>query len=753
MESIELLKIHKNKNTVEYEYRFTSGLADYLTNQRFLIHYPVDVTSVPDSVLAIPFVSNLIQVAWITDSSLIVESIDKDFYDCLPKLRSAFAAMFPETHFGGRLVCENIEFKRPSNLQKVAMFYSGGVDSVQTFISHKKENIDLLCVWGSDIKYENEEGWEALYNTIDKSIEPFDLSLTVIHSSFRNVCDENALYRSFSAQLKDSWWHGIQHGLGLLGHAAPLAFLRGYRNFYIASTHSTHDKNVRCSSHPTTDNCVQFCGCQVVHDGFEFKRQDKIKNIVEFANNNPLSTPTLHVCWKTQSGENCCSCEKCARTIYAILLEGGNPIKFGFKDVEKSLRWFSKKKGLAYLNKHPHLFHAWFDIAERAAEKKDEIHSSKYWNELKWLVKVNRNKPKTYLVHHNPIKNCVRGIINKVAYLRANLKYKKHLTSSKGEKCIYLLGTPTHCNIGDAAIAQAEIDFLSSIGLKAIEITVNDWKRYKTIIKKNIKSDVILLHGGGNFGNLWPYEERMREDIVSNLNASHFVLLPQTFYLKTTAPIEEINAFKQKYNHSCFSLFAREKFSYEKMTQFFPNSNVFLTPDIVLFEKGNASLRCDNKEKETDVLLVLRNDRESIISYDEKESVVNLLKKLNLSFKKTDMLHTESAIPKEKRMQVIKNKLNEFARAKLVITDRLHGMIFAYLAGVSCIVLNNNNYKIKGVYEWIKDDHRIVMVEKIADIQKAINTVITAHNACSVDAKRFNNLKDEIMSEIKNATR
>lgn len=44
-----------------------------------------------------------------------------------------------------------------------------------------------------------------------------------------------------------------------------------------------------------------------------------------------------------------------------------------------------------------------------------------------------------------------------------------------------------------------------------------------------------------------------------------------------------------------------------------------------------------------------------------------------------------------------------FSKSQLVITDRLHGMIFAYITGTPAIVLPNSNFKVEKCYEWIKD--------------------------------------------------
>lgn len=43
-------------------------------------------------------------------------------------------------------------------------------------------------------------------------------------------------------------------------------------------------------------------------------------------------------------------------------------------------------------------------------------------------------------------------------------------------------------------------------------------------------------------------------------------------------------------------------------------------------------------------------------------------------------------------------------------------MILAYLSKTPCIVLSNYNYKIEGVYEWIKEIEWVVYTDKIEKI-------------------------------------
>ena len=45
------------------------------------------------------------------------------------------------------------------------------------------------------------------------------------------------------------------------------------------------------------------------------------------------------------------------------------------------------------------------------------------------------------------------------------------------------------------------------------------------------------------------------------------------------------------------------------------------------------------------------------------------------------------------------DKFKDFQKSELVITDRLHGMIFCYITKTPCIVMPNNNHKILMTYE------------------------------------------------------
>lgn len=54
----------------------------------------------------------------------------------------------------------------------------------------------------------------------------------------------------------------------------------------------------------------------------------------------------------------------------------------------------------------------------------------------------------------------------------------------------------------------------------------------------------------------------------------------------------------------------------------------------------------------------------------------------------------------EHHRKCVIDKLQEFSTVRLVITDRLHGMVFSVITGTACIAFRN--YKIEGIYKWIE---------------------------------------------------
>lgn len=271
----------------------------------------------------------------------------------------------------------------------------------------------------------------------------------------------------------------------------------------------------------------------------------------------------------------------------------------------------------------------------------------------------------------------------------------------KQDKTIFLIGTPVHENIGDAAIAYAELKYLKNILPKdnnIIEVDQNRMIKYLDVLKKVIRSDTrLILHGGGNMGDEWFKEEEDRRKIIKTFANNKMIIFPQTIHYQDPKKFLESVEFYAKFKN--LTIVAREKKSFEILKNNYKNE-VILTPDIVLSLKDYNYT--NDTEKRKGCLLCYRNDNEAAMSEQIKTVIEKELQKRKIQYSYTDMI-SKNQILADVRENVIMNKLKEFAGARLVITDRLHGMVFCYLTNTPCIVFSNYNHKVFGTYEWIKD--------------------------------------------------
>ena len=67
MNVVQLREIIKNRNKVCYDFCVSENLNRFFSGKEFVIEYPDDIECVPDGILAIPFVCNVLPIIWLTD--------------------------------------------------------------------------------------------------------------------------------------------------------------------------------------------------------------------------------------------------------------------------------------------------------------------------------------------------------------------------------------------------------------------------------------------------------------------------------------------------------------------------------------------------------------------------------------------------------------------------------------------------------------------------------------------------------------
>lgn len=416
MKYIEVKDVLVRKNTVNIFFEVGEELKKYFKDNKLTITYTVNesylnLENVPISILVVPLICNILPIIWITDGVLYIEEIDEDFFKSINEFKKGYIEMYPQIHFQGDIKVKKIIKSEPITIGRSATFFSGGVDAYCTLARHIDENPDLLSIWGSDIPYDDESGWKTLQANLFDESKKLELAFITIHSSFRKMLDESALNKDFKLILKDNWWHGIQHGIGLIGHAAPCNFLRGVTTQYIAASFWP-EINITCASWPSIDNYVKYGGCRTIHDAF-ISRQEKIKIIIEkhYEKNLPIN---LHVCWQTTTGKNCCKCEKCCRTIMELIVEGEDPNSYGFSVNGKILFW-CKWRSILKFDYDFVTIPYWNAIKDRFIINKQILRNNNNYRYINWIEDYN---------FENPDKNMYRRIYGVLKKLREKYSIK-----------------------------------------------------------------------------------------------------------------------------------------------------------------------------------------------------------------------------------------------------------------------------------------------------------------------------------------
>ena len=387
---IEVKKVEIHNTTIKVDYEVSKELELFFNlDNKFKIEYGEDMTDVPEEIAIIPFISNVLPIIWLTNSCLVVNKLDKNYYESIQKTKEAFQNIYPNVKFEGEIkVKEIIETKIKNDKEEnKSVFFSGGIDSVSSLVSVISQKPLLITIWGTDVWDHNEEGWKSLKDLAVEYSEKLQLKNLFIKTNFRKFIYEHVLTKELlEGRIDDSWWRGIQHGIGLLGHVAPYAYKYNITTHYIPATLNVKSqKGTTCGSCPEIDETVKYANCNIVHEGYEKTRIEKAAHIVRYFKGQG-KTMRLRVCYMDKGDKlNCCECEKCYLSMMEVLSEKVDLKDWGFDVDGETLRNIPK-----FLKEHanpsPINKEIWMDIREKFREDK------KYWKkqkDVKWILNYN----------------------------------------------------------------------------------------------------------------------------------------------------------------------------------------------------------------------------------------------------------------------------------------------------------------------------------------------------------------------------
>lgn len=203
---------------------------------------------------------------------------------------------------------------------KVGCTFSGGVDSYYTVWNHLPQNelnpayrlTHCLLINGFDrnTDLDNTGTYHRFQNVFEPVLNNLGLELLISRTNLRQFADLPLRRQSFGSVVTASAL--------VLGHL--------FSCFYVASSY----KFTRLGLHPDgshlmLDHHLHTETMETVHDAGHVTRIAKVAALAQF----PATHTTLCVCFKpvtfnpeTGALENCCTCEKCARTMITLDLLG-----------------------------------------------------------------------------------------------------------------------------------------------------------------------------------------------------------------------------------------------------------------------------------------------------------------------------------------------------------------------------------------------------------------------------------------------
>ena len=193
---------------------------------------------------------------------------------------------------------------RPTDGRGTAAFFTGGVDSFHTVATHRDHLAALIYVHGFDVALDDHALRSEVSARLQAAATDLGLPLLEVETDLQAFGDRTGV-----------GWPDY-HGAALATIALLLA--PRFSRVLVPATH-TYAHLEGLGSHPLLDPSWSTEDVEIVHDGADATRVDKVRTIAEL----PAARDHLRVCWENRGGAyNCGRCEKCVRTGVAIRIAG-----------------------------------------------------------------------------------------------------------------------------------------------------------------------------------------------------------------------------------------------------------------------------------------------------------------------------------------------------------------------------------------------------------------------------------------------
>lgn len=312
------------------------------------------------------------------------------------------------------------------------------------------------------------------------------------------------------------------------------------------------------------------------------------------------------------------------------------------------------------------------------------------------------------------------------------------LLRGKGRR-IFLLNVPSHGNLGDHLICRAERRMIRDMfGVEPFCFSTGDTSYGLGFLRRHIRrDDLLLITGGGFLGSIWMKEELRVRSVIRMFPENRIVILPQTVFYDSTpeadAMVREAAGIYRAHKNLTIAVRERQSYDFVRDRLLPPpfSDRVVLAPDMALYAgtfRGAA--------RGSRILLCLRGDKERIAREGLPETVRRAAgAAVAIDTVDTVVPHHVSLATEDREIDRL---LGRFASARLVVTDRLHGMIFAAICGTPVVAMDNTSGKVRAVYEaWLADLPCVRFAESEGEVAQAVAEFMASDACYTWDSSRY----------------
>ncbi len=245
-----------------------------------------------------PFLGIALIEAMTRNADIKIDSsipLSQKLFMIVPELQAIYACWNPDLH---KIAIHADILPDKDIYERVASFYSGGVDGSHTLYRHITEITHLIMLSEFEVEGNTPESWQQGVEKQSAFARSIGKELIPVETNIKQWVDKRKIQWAFAQGL-------ILSSMGTLLKASRI---------YIASSH-TYSELLAWGSHPLTDPLWSTESTQVIHDGAAFRRSEKIRDLCH----DQRILDNLRVCWQSNH-ENCGECSKCVRTMLVLYL-------------------------------------------------------------------------------------------------------------------------------------------------------------------------------------------------------------------------------------------------------------------------------------------------------------------------------------------------------------------------------------------------------------------------------------------------